>query len=284
MVEQTSLAKLDLSPILARCELFISLSHAEVELIAAGCELRTITAGSVLLAEGDTGDEMYVLIDGVLEVFKQINSEEVVLQRLDDSGAHIGERALLDSSDGIRRASIRSLIDSTVIAIPKAMLLQAMQLSPAVKEHMDALHHRQMKQLSLVERSTMYRTLALFDQEHGWSREEHFEPGQVIVAEGDPPSAVFVIRSGSVKRIRVDDGEEIIISMLHEGQTFGGLAMLEGRPHTAAAVAASAVELVTFDREKFMQATATIPALHEYLGTVKRVYAMSGGLVTAFDG
>ena len=284
MVEETPNANPVLSDILAHCELFTSLTHADCELIAAGCELRTITGGSLLFAEGDTGDEMYVLIDGVLEVFKQAGGEEVILQRVDDPGAHIGEGALLESGDEIRRASVRSLSDSQVLVVPKAVFLQAMQLSPAIEEQLSVVHHRQNKQLSLVEQSVMYRALAMFDQEHGWSREEHFEPGQVIVAEGDPPSAVYVVRSGTVKRSRVEDGEEIILSMLHSGHTFGGLAVLEDRPHSAAAIAASAVELVTFDREQFLQATATAPELHEYLGAVKRVYAMTDGLATLFDG
>ena len=274
----------DLIDILAHCELFASLSHADCELIAAGCELRTITAGSLLIVEGDIGEELYVLIDGALEVFKQVGGEEVILQRVDAPGAYIGEGALLESGDDTRRASVRSLSDSHLIVIPKAVFLQAMQLSPAMDEHISVVHHRQNRKLSLVEQSVMYRALALFDQEHGWSREEHFEPGQVIVAEGDPPSAVYVVRSGSVKRSRVEDGEEIVLSMLHEGHTFGGLAMLEDRPHSAAAVAESAVELVSFDREQFLQATATVPELHEYLGAVKRVYSVSGGLATLFDG
>ena len=71
MVEETPNANPALSDILAHCELFTSLTHADCELIAADCELRSIRGGLLLFAEGDTGDEMYVLIDGVLEVFKQ---------------------------------------------------------------------------------------------------------------------------------------------------------------------------------------------------------------------
>ncbi len=284
MIEETPKTNPILSDILAHCELFASLTHADCELIAAGCALRTIRSGSLLFAEGDTGDEMYVLIDGVLEVFKQAGGEEVVLRRVDHIGAHIGEGALLESSDGIRRASVRSPSDSQVLVVPKAVFAQAMQLSPAIEDHINLIHRRQNQQISLVEQSVMYRALALFDQEHGWSREEHFEPGQVIVAEGDPPSAVYVVRSGSVKRSRLEDGVEITLSMLHAGHTFGGLAVLEDRPHSAAAIAVSAVELVIFDRKQFLQATAAVPELHKYLGAVKRVYAMTGGLATLFDG
>ena len=284
MTAETANADPALSDILAHCEVFSSLTRAECEWVAAGCVSRTITAGDKLVAEGDTGNEMYVLINGVLEVFKQAGSEEVILRRLDAPGTHIGEMALLASGSGVRRASVRAVDDTDVLVVPKEVFLDAMQLNPAIEEELSVVHHRQLKQLSLVEQSVMYRALALFDQERGWSREEHFEPGQIIVAEGDPPSAVYVVRSGTVKRCRMEDGEEVIVSMLHEGQTFGGLALLEDRAHTAAAVAASAVELVTFDREQFLQATSAVPEIHEYFGAVKRVYAMSGGLATAFDG
>ena len=285
MVDEAPQSSLNLSDILAHCSLFKSLSRADCELIASGCEVRTISAGSLLLEEGDIGDEMYVLIDGVLEVFKQANAEEVILQRHEEIGAYMGDMSLLQSDKDLRRrASVRSLGDTTVLVIPKAMFHQAMQLSPVMEAHMKFVHHRQLEQLSLVERSVMYRALALFDQQSGWSREAHFEPGQVIVAEGDPPSEVFVIRSGSVKRCRVKDGEEIVVSMLHEGQTFGGLAVLEDRTHTAAAIASTAVNLVIFNREQFLEATASAPELHEYLGAVNRVYAMAGGLATVFDG
>ena len=131
----------ELSDILAHCELFISLSHADCELIAGRCEQRLIKAGQVLLAEGDVGEEMYVLIEGALEVFKRAGGEEVILQRIDTRGAHIGEGALVESGDDIRRASVRSLSDSHVLVVPKDALLLAMQLSPAIEEHISIVHH-----------------------------------------------------------------------------------------------------------------------------------------------
>ena len=123
------------------------------------CRLCTadITADGLLLVEGDTGNEMYVLIDGVLEVFKQAGGEEVILQRLDEPGAHIGDMALLESGSGVRIASVRSTRDSRVLVVPKEVFLDAMQLNPAVEEQLGAVHHRQIKQLSLVEQSVMYR-------------------------------------------------------------------------------------------------------------------------------
>ena len=154
MAEETPGSDTNLGDILAHCELFTSLTHIDCEMIASGCELRSIAAGSLLLAEGDAGEEMYVLVDGVLEVFKQAGGEEVILQRVDEPGAHMGEMALLEFSDQIHRASIRSLCDSHVLVVPQAVFLQALQLSPAIEEQMRVVHHRQNQQLSLVEGSS----------------------------------------------------------------------------------------------------------------------------------
>ena len=105
MVEEN--IKPNLSDVLVHCELFVSLTQSERELIAAGCEQRTITDGTVLITEGNSGNEMYVLIDGVLEVFKQTDGKDVILQRHEKTGSHIGEGALLGSGDDIRRGPER---------------------------------------------------------------------------------------------------------------------------------------------------------------------------------
>ncbi len=274
----------NIADILGHCELFAALSAADCARIAARCQVRSLKPGTVIFSEGETGTHMFVLIDGVLEAFKTTGDDEVVLQRIDHRGNHFGSNSLRPGTGGVRRASVRSVGEARVIVVPREVFREAMDLNPGMVEHLETIHHRQTRQLSLVEQSVMYRALVLFDQEHGWSREEHFEPGEVIFREGDPGTSVYVIRSGTVKISRIEDGDEVTLSMLHDGQAFGELAVLEGRDRGATATAQGAVELVTFDREQFLHATAKVPELHQYLGTLKRVYAMGEAVATMFDG
>ncbi len=48
--------------ILVLCELFTLLSRADCEVVGVGSELHLIPAGTLLLAEGSIGNEMYVVI------------------------------------------------------------------------------------------------------------------------------------------------------------------------------------------------------------------------------
>ena len=66
-----------------------------------------LEAGDVLVREGDPGDELFILLDGVLEV----EVDEAVLARV-GSGAILGERAVLEG--GRRTATLRAVRSSRV--------------------------------------------------------------------------------------------------------------------------------------------------------------------------
>ena len=53
-------------------------------------------------------------------------------------------------------------------------------------------------------------------------REKTFLKGSVILFEHDPGDALFVLRQGRVKVVRVgEDGREVILGVLGPGQYFG---------------------------------------------------------------
>ncbi|HEY8740056.1 MAG TPA: cyclic nucleotide-binding domain-containing protein [Candidatus Dormibacteraeota bacterium] len=73
-------------------------------------ELRKLKAGQVLVAEGDPGDEMYLLLDGVLSV----EAGGALLAHL-GPGVVVGERALLES--GRRTSTLKAVTPVKVAAI-----------------------------------------------------------------------------------------------------------------------------------------------------------------------
>ncbi|MDX1569342.1 MAG: cyclic nucleotide-binding domain-containing protein [Xanthomonadales bacterium] len=270
--------------IFSHCELFASLGQDDCAELVARCHVRDLAPDTLVIIDGDVGHEMYVLLDGVLEAFKDTSEGQVVLKRMDRPGEHTGEGALMPGSDYRRRASVRTVAPSRVLVVPEAVFRDAMALSPEVGDRLNVVHHRHARQLSMVEKSVMYRALVLFDQEQGWSRDEHFEPGDVVFDEGDPGDSVYLVRAGRVLIYRIEDGQELPLAVLAEGQTFGELAVLEGESRRAAARAEAPTDLVIIDRERFLEASSASPDLHDYLGTLKKVYALQGGVATVFDG
>src|SRR5690348_107439 len=69
--------------------------------------------------------------------------------------------------------------------------------------------------------------------------EASFEPveyslGDVIVRQGDPADAFYVMRSGSARVVKqAENGDEVALNVLHAGETFGEMALLEDTTRTA---------------------------------------------------
>src|SRR5258708_40030152 len=69
-----------------------------------------------------------------------------------------------------------------------------------------------------------------------------------IFREGDPPDRMYVILSGSVRiHKRLEDGSEIKLSVLHEGDVFRERARLDNQPRSANATTIGMTELFTIE-------------------------------------
>jgi CRP/FNR family transcriptional regulator, cyclic AMP receptor protein len=78
--------------------------------------------------------------------------------------------------------------------------------------------------------------------------------GDTIFAKGDPGHALFAIRSGVVKISTPSvDGREAIFNLLHSGDIFGEIALLDGHPRTADAIAVTDCELIAIERRDFVK-------------------------------
>jgi CRP-like cAMP-binding protein len=76
-----------------------------------------------------------------------------------------------------------------------------------------------------------------------------FEPGDVILTEGEPGEGLFILAIGTVRVfIRNPAGRSIALRDLGEGSCFGEISTLSGRPRCATVVAASRCELLELDK------------------------------------
>ena len=66
------------------------------------------------------------------------------------------------------------------------------------------------------------------------AREQHYAPGEVVVAEGDPATRLYVVVTGSARVERADVGR---VGALQPGDFFGELALIEEHGRTATVVA-----------------------------------------------
>ena len=77
--------------------------------------------------------------------------------------------------------------------------------------------------------------------------------GTTIFAKGDAGTELIAVLSGRVKiSVPSPDGREAVLNVVHESEVFGEIALLDGRPRTADAVAITDCKLMIIERRSFL--------------------------------
>jgi len=86
--------------------------------------------------------------------------------------------------------------------------------------------------------------------------------GVTIFTKGDPGTSLFAVCAGTV-RIGVPsrDGRDAVFNLVREGEIFGEIALLDGRPRTADATAMTDCELMVIDRRDFVALVRSQPEI-----------------------
>lgn len=79
-----------------------------------------------------------------------------------------------------------------------------------------------------------------------------FAPGQVILREGEQVERFFIIKSGSVRLSRDENGKERELAVMGPGEVVGALGVIRGGPQQGTAVALAPTSLYGMDLEELM--------------------------------
>lgn len=83
----------------------------------------------------------------------------------------------------------------------------------------------------------------------GWFRTEIFEPGMVIVRQGDPADSAYIITDGACEVVQDSGGARVVLRRLGSGDVFGETAVLTGEPRSASVVAVERVSVKVVTRD-----------------------------------
>jgi CRP-like cAMP-binding protein/predicted acylesterase/phospholipase RssA len=234
---------------------------------------RHVAPGDVLFHEGDTGDELFVVIDGEFEIVSRGSAIATL-----GTGAVAGELAMLGS--GARRASVIARSAGTVAPVDSARfaylvryaptfaltvlrslsnLLEAI-VAPTVPEAVEAAGPAAATQA----------TEAKLDV-GGAAVMRTFAAGDVIFRAGDPGDTMFFIDSGEV-RIGAGAADQTIAGA---GDVFGEMALVDHQPRSASAVAVTDTRIVPIDELRFTELVQNNPnfAISVMRSVAKRILA-----------
>jgi CRP-like cAMP-binding protein len=140
---------------------------------------------------------------------------------------------------------------------------------------------------AVLQRVPLFRHLSPIDLQRiaEVAREKSYPRHSVILFEDDPGDALYVVARGQVKVVLIgDDGREVILSVLGEGEFFGEMALLDDEPRSAHVIAMEDSDLLVLRREDFEGLLAQSPEiglalLRELTRRLRRADEKVGALV-----
>jgi CRP/FNR family transcriptional regulator/CRP/FNR family cyclic AMP-dependent transcriptional regulator len=89
-----------------------------------------------------------------------------------------------------------------------------------------------------------------------------FPPDRVVIMAEDEGDTLFVIAKGQVKvSIVSEDGREVILSILGQGDFFGEMSLLDGHPRSANVTTMQETELLMVRRPDFLRLIQNTPQI-----------------------
>lgn len=80
-----------------------------------------------------------------------------------------------------------------------------------------------------------------------------YRAGKAIFRKGDAGDVAYVIQSGTVDIVRPVAGQNRLIATLAAGEIFGEMALIDGKPRMADAIAASDVVVLAVPADQFQE-------------------------------
>jgi CRP/FNR family transcriptional regulator, cyclic AMP receptor protein len=118
--------------------LFQDLEEDEISLVLSRTEPRCFISGSAIIREGETGDSLFIMETGEVEITKQLTlvldedtpKERVMIRLKAEHGVYFGEMTLLEDEN--RSATVTALTDCSLLELHQKDFLDLIEQHPAM--------------------------------------------------------------------------------------------------------------------------------------------------------
>jgi phosphoserine phosphatase RsbU/P len=112
-----------------RLPLFSELPDSEIENLGASLQARVYPPGTIIMYEGDSSNSCYILLDGTVEIIKELGKEDERVLAIRADGALLGEMSLF-SQDRRHTASVRAVSEVRLLQMTGADLDMLLKRQP----------------------------------------------------------------------------------------------------------------------------------------------------------
>ena len=247
--------------------LFSAMGDQSLQSILRRGEVTFHSVDDLVMKQGDTDSNLFILVSGLLEVFRE---EQDIRSRLGflRSGSFFGEMALVTQS--ARSASIAAREPSVVLRIPWELLESVLEKDPLLADEL-ARYTRMRLLQNLLATSPLFKLLSRDAKLAVASAfvAEIFETGAEVVHEGKPSDGLYLVASGEVD-VQTGRGKELLhLTTLVAGEVFGEISLIRESAATATVkVRSEGAVLLSLKREAFQLLAVQYPDLLSHVFSV----------------
>jgi CRP-like cAMP-binding protein len=212
-------------------------------------------AGEQILREGDLGRSFFIIVEGKIRIWKNVDGKEMTLAHLEE-GAFFGEMALLSGAP--RTASVSAVVETELLEVTDTVLRELAQTYPAVVRSLKGFYRQRLLN-NVVAISPLSRDFDAKDRRHIVSKFKMRQsaPEEVLVKEGKQSDGLYVVLHGAVEI----SARRLPLARLKEGDIFGETSMLTGEAATATVMSVGNAILLRLGRDQFKELVATHPQI-----------------------
>jgi cAMP-dependent protein kinase regulator len=245
--------------------LLSELNDEELVQLVASLDYVDLPAGHLICKEGDDGDSIFIITRGSVDVFVQgVAGEKIEIAHLEE-GDFFGEVGFFSS--GKRQASVMVDEETGLLEIKKKDMDDLSRRFPRVGEVLGSFYKKRVFARLLV-LSPLFSSLKESDRNElvDAFTLRQFKAGEVVIAEGDESDSLFMIKSGRVEVSTQQPGSgKLDLAELKEGDFFGEVAVITGKPRTATVSSLSDLELMELSKKDLMSCFNKYPKVKEIL-------------------
>jgi len=241
--------------------LFSDLKKEEFLRLMQRIQSRRFHQGEFPCRQGERGDSLFVISRGKVAIFRQDPGKEKILLNTLQEGDFFGEFAFFSQSP--RTATAEALEETEILEISKEDLDQVIREFPGVSRVLWNFYRERVAD-TLVATSALFRSLSHPERKRLLQMFilQEFAAGDLVLEEGQPGDSLYLIKRGEVEVFTRDvQGEILTLACMREGDFFGEIALITGRPRTASVKARQAVELLRLQRDDFNGVLKTHPEI-----------------------
>lgn len=239
--------------------LFQEISVQAFRQLIPGLQFLKLPAGADVVREGETGDGLYTIIRGEVEV----DQNGRTLARL-GAGSFFGELSLFIAKP--RVATVRTRMPTELFEIRKGQVEALAAQFPDFGAGLAQFARRRLLS-NVVATSPIFQPLQPEKRRQLLEAFKTYgaEAGEVVIREGGPPDGLYVVLEGQFEVSKADAGEQVVVTYLQPGEVFGEIGLLKNQDATATVTASERSLVLFLPREEFDAAVADNPQARAYL-------------------